>query len=57
MADDAYEKIRLGASLVQLCAALVYEGPGVVGRILRGLRGRLERDGFRSVREAVGSSH
>src|SRR3546814_4324199 len=37
-ADDAYERIRAGASLVQLYTALVYEGPGLVRRINQGLR-------------------
>ena len=53
-AEDAYRKIRLGASLVQLVTALVYEGPGVVKAINRGLFRLLERDGFSSVSEAVG---
>jgi dihydroorotate dehydrogenase (fumarate)/dihydroorotate dehydrogenase len=53
-AEDAYRKIRLGASLVQLLTALVYEGPGVVRAINRRLPLLLERDGFQSVREAVG---
>jgi dihydroorotate dehydrogenase len=53
-AEDAYRKIRLGASLVQVLTALVFEGPGVVGRINRGLVRLLERDGFESVGEAVG---
>lgn len=55
-AEQAYEKIRLGASLVQLLTALVYEGPGVVGRINRGLCDLLARDGFESVAEAVGTA-
>jgi dihydroorotate dehydrogenase (fumarate)/dihydroorotate dehydrogenase len=55
-AADAYEKIRLGASLVQLYTALVYEGPGVIRRIQRGLVERLKRDGFASVREAIGTA-
>jgi len=55
-AGDAYEKIRRGASLVQLYTAMVYEGPGVVKRIHRGLCGLLKRDGFANVREAVGSA-
>ena len=38
-AEDAYRMIRLGASLVQVYTALVYEGPGVVGRITAGLGG------------------
>lgn len=53
-ADDAYAKIRAGASLVQLYTALVYQGPGLVGRIAAGLAQRLESDGFSSVAEAVG---
>jgi dihydroorotate dehydrogenase (fumarate)/dihydroorotate dehydrogenase len=53
-AADAYRKIRLGASLVQLLTALVYEGPGVVRRINAGLGELLERDGFRHVSEAIG---
>jgi dihydroorotate dehydrogenase (fumarate)/dihydroorotate dehydrogenase len=53
-AEDAYRKIRLGASLVQLLTALVYEGPGVVRSINRRLPVLLERDGFRTVSEAVG---
>jgi dihydroorotate dehydrogenase len=46
--------IRLGASLVQLYTALVYEGPGVVRRITDGLARLVERDGLRGVSEAVG---
>ena len=55
-ADDAYERIRAGASLVQLYTALVYEGPGVVSRIVRGLAGRLDRDGFSHMRDAIGTN-
>ena len=51
---DAYAKIRAGASLVQLYTALVYEGPGLVGRIKRELASLLKRDGFASVAAAVG---
>jgi len=54
-AADAYEKIRLGASLVQIYTALVYEGPGIVPRINRGLGELLRRDGFRNLGEAVGA--
>lgn len=53
-AEDAYRKIRLGASLVQLLTALVYEGPGVVRRITRGLSRLLERDEINNVADAVG---
>jgi dihydroorotate dehydrogenase (fumarate)/dihydroorotate dehydrogenase len=53
-AENAYAKIRLGASLVQLLTALVYEGPGVVRRINEGLVRLLARDGITRVADAVG---
>ena len=56
-AEQAYEKIRLGASLVQILTALVYEGPGVVRRINRGLVRLLARDGFPTVADAVGTAN
>jgi len=52
---DAYAKIRAGASLVQLYSALVFHGPGLVGRIKRELTALLRRDGFSNVTEAVGA--
>lgn len=55
-AEDAYHKIRLGASLVQLYTAMVYEGPGVARSICRGLAELLKRDGFANITEAVGTS-
>ena len=54
-ADDAWARIRAGASLVQLYSALVYEGPGLGRRIVRGLEKRLRENGFASIAEAVGS--
>jgi len=54
-AEDAYAKIRAGASLVQLYTALVFAGPALVGRIKAGLASLLRRDGFASVAEAVGT--
>ncbi len=54
-AADAYAKIRAGASLVQLYTALVYEGPGLPGRILAGLAERLKADGFARIQDAVGA--
>jgi dihydroorotate dehydrogenase len=53
-ADDAYARIRAGASLVQLYSALVYEGPMLAKRINKGLMALLARDGFANVAEAVG---
>jgi dihydroorotate dehydrogenase len=54
-AEQAYEKIRAGASAVQLYTAMVYEGLSLVPRILTGLEALLERDGFETVSQAVGS--
>jgi dihydroorotate dehydrogenase len=54
-ADDAWERIRAGASLVQLYSAMVYEGPGIVRRVARGLSERLKREGFGNIAEAVGT--
>ena len=54
-AEAAYARVRAGASLVQVYTGLVYEGPGLVGRINRGLVRLLERDGFGSLAEAVGA--
>jgi dihydroorotate dehydrogenase len=54
-ADDAWERIRAGASLVQLYTAMVYEGPGIARRIARGLAARLKREGYSSIGEAVGT--
>ena len=53
-ADEAYARIRAGASLVQLYSALVYRGPGLARRITHGLATALERDGFTNVAAAVG---
>lgn len=56
-AEDAYAMIRLGASVVQIFTAMIYEGPGIAGRIGRGLVDLLQRDGFCHLSEAVGSAH
>jgi len=56
-AEDAYEKIRAGASLVEVYTALIYEGPSLLRRISRGLVALLRRDGFCSVADAVGADH
>jgi dihydroorotate dehydrogenase len=55
-ADDAWEKITAGASLVQIYTGLVYEGPGLTKRIVKGLLAKLEQRGFKSLKEAVGSA-
>ncbi|MEM8582031.1 MAG: quinone-dependent dihydroorotate dehydrogenase [Pseudomonadota bacterium] len=54
-AEEAYAKIRAGATAVQLYTALVYGGISLAGEIARGLDRLLERDGFSTLAEAVGS--
>ncbi len=54
-ADDAYVKIRAGASLLQLYTAMIYEGPKLVTRIKTGLAARLRADGFTRLQDAVGA--
>jgi dihydroorotate dehydrogenase len=53
-ADEAYARIKAGASLVQIYSALVYHGPGLAKSIAAGLARLLERDGFARVGEIVG---
>jgi dihydroorotate dehydrogenase len=54
-ATDAYEKIRAGASLVEVWTGMIYEGPAIARNINRGLLKLLDRDGFYNVAEAVGT--
>ncbi len=54
-AEDAWQKIRAGASAVQLYSAMVYQGLSLVTDIARGLDARLAREGFASLADAVGS--
>lgn len=56
-AGDAYEKIKAGASLVEIYTSLIYEGPEVNRRLHAGLRELLRRDGFSHISEAVGAEH
>jgi dihydroorotate dehydrogenase len=53
-AEDAWQRILAGASLVQLYSAMVYEGPGIARTVCRGLERLMRRDGFASIAEAVG---
>ncbi len=53
--EQAYAKIRAGASAVQLYTAMVYEGLSVIPRIAKGLDALLARDGFANVAEAIGT--
>lgn len=56
-AADAYDKIRAGASLVEIYTALIYKGPAVLRELTDGLRDKLRKDGYRSILEAVGADH
>ena len=54
-AEDAYRKIRLGASLIQLITGMIYEGPQLISSINAGLVELLRKDGFGTIRDAVGT--
>jgi len=56
-AEDAWEKITAGASLVQCYTGLVYEGPGLTKNIVAGLRNKLEGSHFNQLQSAVGSAN
>lgn len=53
-ADDAWEKITAGASLLQIFTGLVYEGPGLVKALIVGLREHMNQHGLTDLRDAVG---
>jgi len=55
-ADDAWEKVLAGATLVQVYTGLVYEGPWIAARVVAGLGRRLRAAGCRTLGEAVGQS-
>lgn len=55
--EDAYLKLQLGASLVQLYTVLIYEGPSVVSRILQQLQYLFDRDGVEHISQVVGVAH
>ena len=55
-ADDAWEKITAGASLVQIYTGLVYEGPSIAKSVVKGLLERMSREGMSQLREAVGTT-
>ena len=54
--EDAYRKIRNGASLVQLITGMIYEGPGIVKKINQELVELLKKDGYKSIKKAIGSN-
>lgn len=56
-AQDAYEKIKHGATLVELITGLIFEGPQVIGQINKGLVELLKADGYTNVSQAIGAYH
>ncbi len=53
-AEDAYQRIRNGASLIQLITGMIFQGPQLIGEINRGLVDLLKRDGYQSIKDIVG---
>jgi len=56
-AKDAYERIKSGASLLQLYTALIYGGPNIIAEIKKGLAAHLKEDGYANLSDAVGVNH
>lgn len=56
-AEDAYKKIRSGASLVQMITGMIFEGPQIISEINRGLAILLKRDGFKTISDAIGADN
>lgn len=54
--EEAYERIKLGASLVQIYTTMIFEGPSIVREINKTILEKLEEDGFKNISEAVGKS-
>ncbi|WP_411345959.1 quinone-dependent dihydroorotate dehydrogenase [Paenibacillus sp. WLX1005] len=56
-AQDAYDKIKAGSSLVEIYTSFIYEGPQVTRRLHNGIRELMKQDGFAHISEAVGVAH
>ncbi|WP_068773724.1 quinone-dependent dihydroorotate dehydrogenase [Paenibacillus sp. FJAT-26967] len=56
-AQDAYDKIKAGASLVEIYTALIYEGPGILKKLNEGLLALLKKDGYTHISQAIGADH
>lgn len=53
-AEDAYKKIKLGASLIQLITGMIFKGPQVIAEINQGLVRLLKKDGYKNISQAIG---
>ncbi len=56
-ADEAYERIKMGASLVQIYTGLIYQGPSLPKCINEGILARMQADGFAHISEVIGANH
>ena len=56
-ADDVWDRLAAGATLVQIYTGLIYQGPRMVTRILKNLAARVQAEGFKSVSEVTGLAH
>lgn len=56
-AQDAYNKIRAGATLVEIYTSLIYKGPGILREINGGLMQLMKKDGFNHITEVIGADH
>lgn len=54
---DAYEKIKRGATLIQMITGMIYEGPSVIGKINKDISNLLKKDGYKNISEAIGVYH
>jgi dihydroorotate dehydrogenase subfamily 2 len=54
---DAYEKIKRGATLIQMITGMIYEGPSVIGEINKELSSLIKKDGYTNISEAIGIYH
>ena len=52
--ETAWNAITNGSSLIQLYSAMVFQGPSVVGKVTKGLKSKIEKEGFSDLQEAVG---
>jgi dihydroorotate dehydrogenase len=54
--EDAYKKIKLGSSLIQMITGMIYQGPQIIGKINKDLVKLLRADGYSSISEAIGTA-
>ncbi len=55
-AEDAYEKIKAGASLIQLITGMIFKGPQLISEINQGIVTLLEKDGYKNISQAIGKN-